>query len=59
MVQKEIRKKTRVYGIVGLLSAIVLVTVIYSFAPVGIGPFVPQTSSTVFLAMKTFSSIMK
>lgn len=57
MVQKEIRKKTRVYGIVGLLSAIVLVTLIYSFAPSGIGPFVPQTSSTVFSAMKTFSSV--
>ena len=31
MVQKEIRNKTRIYGMVGILSAIVLVAMIYSF----------------------------
>jgi hypothetical protein len=30
MVQTEIRKKTRIYGLIGVLSAILLVAMIYS-----------------------------
>ena len=32
MVQKEVKKKTKIYGLVAVLSAIVLVSMIYSFA---------------------------
>ncbi|NLE04388.1 MAG: hypothetical protein GX638_06245 [Crenarchaeota archaeon] len=31
MVQKEIKNKTRIYGLVGILSAVLLVSMIYSF----------------------------
>jgi inhibitor of cysteine peptidase len=69
MVQKEIRKKARVYGFVGILSAIIIVSMIYSF---GAGPQIispnpsplPSGSPTTELptnnaqpsAMQTFSS---
>jgi inhibitor of cysteine peptidase len=54
MVQQEVRKKTRVYGTVAILSAIVLVGLIYVFgsAPVIFPPSqIPSAS-----AMKTFAS---
>ena len=31
MVQKEVKKKTSVYGIVAVLSAIVLISMVYAF----------------------------
>jgi inhibitor of cysteine peptidase len=55
MVQKEVKKKTARYAIVAILSAIVLVTLIYSF---GAAPTIFPPGQTPFLAgMKTFSSI--
>ena len=50
MVQREVRKKTRIYGTAGFLSAITLVALIYAF---GVAPLVfnPAASS-----IKTFSS---
>ena len=40
MVQKEVKKKTRVYGTVAVLSAIVLVSMVYVFgsAPIVFPP---------------------
>jgi len=54
MVQQEIRKKTKVYGTVAILSALVLVTLIFTF---GAGPvtFPPSVTPTVE-GMKHFSS---
>jgi inhibitor of cysteine peptidase len=70
MVQKEIRKKTKIYGAVAVLSAIVLVSMIYAFGststilPSGQNPSGPGGTSTVgnlpnqiLSGMKTFSSI--
>ncbi len=55
MVQKEIKKKTKIYGAVAALSAIVLVTLIYSYGAI---PIVFPPNQTPFVAgMKTFSSI--
>ena len=55
MVQKEVKKKTARYAIVALLSALVLVTLIYSF---GAAPTIFPPGQTPFVAgMKTFSSI--
>ena len=61
MVQKEIRKKTRLYGFMAVLLAIVLVALCYSFGAVpGIQPSSqnPGTSSTTSVVsnMKTFLS---
>ena len=54
MVQKEIRKKTRIYGTVAMLSAIVLVTLVYVF---GSSPLIfPPTVTPDVSAMKHFSS---
>jgi inhibitor of cysteine peptidase len=54
MVQKEIRKKTRIYGTVAMLSAIVLVTLVYVF---GSSPLIfPPTETPDVSAMKHFSS---
>ena len=54
MVQKEVRKKTRIYAAVAVLSAIVLVTAIYSF---GATPIVfPPNHTPVVSGMKTFVS---
>jgi uncharacterized secreted protein with C-terminal beta-propeller domain len=54
VVQKEIRKKTRIYGTVAMLSAIVLVALIYVF---GSSPLIfPPTETPPVSAMKTFSS---
>jgi inhibitor of cysteine peptidase len=54
VVQKEIRKKTQVYGTIAILSAIVLVALIYAF---GSGPVIfPVGETPAVSAMKTFSS---
>jgi len=54
VVQKEVKKKTSIYGAVAILSAIVLVAMIYAF---GTAPviFPPNETPSVSL-MKTFSS---
>ena len=60
MVQQEVKKKTRVYGTVAILSALVLVSLIYVF---GSAPgFAPNsqngnpTANLTVSAMKTFAS---
>jgi uncharacterized secreted protein with C-terminal beta-propeller domain len=54
MVQQEVKKKTRIYGTVAALSAMVLVALIFVFgsAPV----ILPPTEMPTVSAMKTFSS---
>ena len=42
MVQKEVLKKTKTYGLIALLLAIVLVGMIYAFGNTGISPGAPQ-----------------
>ena len=42
MVQKEVLKKTKTYGLIALLLAIVLVAMIYAFGNTGISPGAPQ-----------------
>jgi inhibitor of cysteine peptidase len=54
VVQKEVRKKTRIYGTVATLSAIVLVALIYVFGS-STALFPPAEIPSVS-AMKTFSS---
>ncbi|MGZ4850249.1 MAG: hypothetical protein ACXV2C_02580 [Candidatus Bathyarchaeia archaeon] len=55
MVQKEVKKKTKIYGAVAVLSALILVTFIYTL---GAAPTVFPPSQTPFVSgMKTFSSI--
>lgn len=54
MVQQEVKKKTRVYGTVAFLSAIVLVTFIYTL---GSGPVTfPPSETPLAAGMKHFSS---
>ncbi len=54
MVQKEVKKKVPIYGLVGILSAIVLVAMIYSL---GTAPqFAPQTASPPSLTTNTQAS---
>ncbi len=54
MVQKEVRKKTSIYGAVAVLSAIVLVALIYVC---GTSPLIfPPTETPYVSDMKTFSS---
>ena len=54
MVQKEIRKKTKIYGTAAVLSAIVLISMVYVF---GTSPIVLQISQLPAVSgMKTFSS---
>ena len=57
MVQKEVRKKTKIYGAVAVLSAIILVSMIYAF---GAAPaiFTPNRIPLVS-GMKTFSSLQE
>ncbi len=43
MVQKEVKKKTKIYGTVAVLSAIVLVTMVYAF---GSSPIIFPPSQT-------------
>jgi inhibitor of cysteine peptidase len=54
MVQKEVKKKTSIYATVAVLSAIVLVSMVYVFGTVPLA-FPPSDTPTV-LGMKTFSS---
>jgi inhibitor of cysteine peptidase len=54
MVQKEIKKKTRIYGTVATLSAIVLVALIYVYGSTP-GVFTPDTLPETS-SMKTFTS---
>ncbi len=55
MVQKEVKKKTKIYGTVAVLSAIILVTMIYA---IGTTPFIyPPNQSPFVSGMKTFSSL--
>jgi inhibitor of cysteine peptidase len=54
VVQKEIRKKTRIYGTIAILSAIVLVALIYVYGSTP-GVFTPDTLPET-LPMKTFKS---
>jgi uncharacterized secreted protein with C-terminal beta-propeller domain len=69
MVQKEVMKKTKTYGLIALLLAIVLVAMIYAFDNTGISPAAPrqpgssqaaQTLGTQTLgtqtSLKTFAS---
>jgi inhibitor of cysteine peptidase len=52
MVQKEIKKRTRIYGTVAVLSAMILVTLIFFFGSTpGLRPILPEASS-----MQTFTS---
>jgi inhibitor of cysteine peptidase len=54
VVQKEVKKKTRVYGTVAMLSAIMLVTLIYVF---GSSPVIfPPTDTPSVSGMQRFSS---
>ncbi|MGD0644069.1 MAG: beta-propeller domain-containing protein [Candidatus Bathyarchaeia archaeon] len=55
MVQKEVRKKTKIYGTVAILSAIVLVSMIYVL---GSSPTIfPPNQTPAVSGMKTFSSL--
>ena len=54
MVQKEINKKTRIYALVAVLSAIVLVSAIYAVS----SPTVTFTAGTVS-PLKSFASIVE
>lgn len=54
MVQQEVKKKTSMYGLAAVLSAIVLVALIYTY---GTTPAVfPPTETPYVASMKTFSS---
>jgi inhibitor of cysteine peptidase len=55
MVQKEVKKKTSIYASVAVLSAIVLVSMVYVFGTVPLA-FPPSDIPTV-LGMKTFASV--
>ena len=54
MVQKEVNRKTKVYGLVAILSATILVSMIYAFGTVP-GLFPPSEVPSV-LSMENFSS---
>ena len=55
MVQKEIKKKTSIYGTVAVLSAIVLISMIYVF---GTSPTIlPFNQPLSVSGLKTFSSM--
>ncbi|MCX8151035.1 MAG: beta-propeller domain-containing protein [Candidatus Bathyarchaeota archaeon] len=66
MVQKEVKKKAPVYGLVGVLSAVILIAMIYSFGTTQVGPFAgspihtsytsPLTTSTEAAPLQSFSS---
>ena len=57
MVQKEVRKKTKIYGTVAVLSAIVLVSMIYVL---GSAPLIfPPNQIPSVSGMKTFSSLQE
>ena len=54
MVQKEVKKKTKIYGTVAVLSAIVLVTMVYAVGAPQI--LYPPSQTPSVSGMKTFSS---
>jgi inhibitor of cysteine peptidase len=54
MVQKEVRKKTQVYGTIAFLSAIVLVALIYAVGTASV--IFPPTETPLVSGMKPFSS---
>jgi inhibitor of cysteine peptidase len=55
MVQKEVKRKTGIYALVAVLSAVVLVSMVYSF---GYYPALsPLTQLPTVSGMKTFSSV--
>jgi inhibitor of cysteine peptidase len=55
MVQKEVKKKTSIYGTVAVLSAIILISMVYVF---GTSPSIIQFNQPVSVgSMKTFSSM--
>ncbi len=65
MVQKEVAKKSRTYGVIGILLAIFLVALIYSYggsqvvtpnSPTSPAPSTVATSSTSSSQMQTFAS---
>ncbi len=51
MVQKEVAKKTKTYGVVGVLLAVILVATIYTYGTVPLASVLPNANS-----MQTFSS---
>jgi inhibitor of cysteine peptidase len=55
MVQREIKKKTRIYGTIATLSAIILVALIYVYGSAP-GLLTPDTSLPETSPMKTFNS---
>ncbi len=55
MVQKEVKKKTKIYGTVAVLSALVLVTMVYAFGAAPI--FYPPAQVPTVSGMQTFSSL--
>jgi len=57
MVQKEVRKKTKIYGAVAVLSAIILVSMIYVFAATPV--IFPPNQTPSVSGMKTFSSLQE
>ncbi|MGA3289962.1 MAG: beta-propeller domain-containing protein [Candidatus Bathyarchaeia archaeon] len=57
MVQKEVRKKTKIYGAVAILLAIVLVSMIYAF---GAAPTIfPPSKTPLVSGMTTFTSLQE
>jgi len=55
MVQKEVKKKTKIYGTVAVLSAIILVTMVYAIGSPQI--LYPPSQAPLVSGMKTFASI--
>ena len=55
MVQKEVKKKTKIYGTVAVLSAIILVTMVYAIGSPQI--LYPPSQAPSVSGMKTFASI--
>ncbi|MCX8153419.1 MAG: hypothetical protein N3E52_03185, partial [Candidatus Bathyarchaeota archaeon] len=54
MVQQEVKKKTSMYGLAAVLSAIMLVALIYTY---GTTPAILRPTETPYIAnMKTFAS---
>ncbi len=55
MVQKEVLKKTKTYGLIALLLAIVLVAMIYAYGNTGISPGAPQQPGSSAGTQETLS----
>jgi len=55
MVQKEVKKKTKIYGALAVLSAIVLGTMVYAIGSSQI--LYPPSQALSVSGMKTFASI--